>query len=180
MIKLQYKLLILLFLLNACGVEQKREARSLFDSKAYFEQEIERLNKQKVSIEKQVRMDEDTQRIELDTVDWEAELALFLRSNINKPALVDEYETDSLIEEGKLRAVHYQTQKEGLKTRKLSLYFRDDSIRRIEIFNKTKNTVYGAEQHLRYEPAVGYEMRDTQQVQLVGTNLFSVKVAFLP
>lgn len=181
MIKYNYSLLILLFiaLISACGVEQKREARSLFDSKTYFGKEIERLEKQKVNIEKRVRIDEDTQRITLDTVDWEAELALFLRSNINKPALVDEYEVDSLHEDGQLKAVHYRTTKEGLKTRTLSLYFEGDTIQRIEIFNKTENTVYGAEQYLRYEPSIGYEMRDTQRVQIVGANVFSVEAEFL-
>lgn len=181
MLKRHFFLLILLFpaFFSACTADKKRTAKELFDSQSYFSQEVQRHQQAKTRIQKELRIDGEVDKLTLDSLDWASELALFMRSNINKPALVDEYQIDSVMQQGRLTEVHYETQNSELKTRKLSVYYEKDSLQRIEIFNKTSNSVYGAEQYLKYQPNRGYEMRDTQEVQIVGANVFAVKARFL-
>jgi hypothetical protein len=145
-----------------------------FNLKEYIEQEEARLTSSKTHLQKVASVDSISQTIQITQPDWELELDIFASSDINKPSWVGSYEiqiTDTLDT--------YTAHLEELKTQKLRIYKKEDgSVRNIEIFNHTKNSLYELTEHLKYYPTGYYSIYRTQQTRFLSDDIFEIEGYF--
>ena len=148
-----------------------------FDLKSYFKEEIKR--KAGISLQKTVKINEKSETKTIDTPNLEEELSIFLNSDINKPAWLDKYTTDSTHTNGKLSKITYTTTAPKLKTKELRIELQDGNVQAIAIQNHTKNTVYTTIQSLNYLPGTGYTIKTEQNIELSEPQIFHIQAEWL-
>jgi len=158
---------IFLFFLMACGVDQPTQeikvATPFFDLEAYFSQQIKHLNEEQPKIVKKVRIGENTEEKAISKVDFEKELQIFRRSDINRPAWADKYAIDSTFTSGKLQAIQYTAKDTSLTTRLLYVGFQEGAVDAIRINNRTYSAIASTEQNLLYRAEAGYRIESIQE-----------------
>lgn len=165
-------LLLALFALILIGCSPAPPAESLnaapfFDLKGFVEQEIEQLQKQQPQARKEVAVNGQQESLPFDSLNYEKELQVFIRSDINRPAWTDKYRADTLLERGQVRALSYEALVEGLKTRLLSIQFTEEGdVKEIKIQNRTQSPVADVRQDLTYTPGSGYRLLTAQSTAL--------------
>jgi hypothetical protein len=158
-----------LLLLAACQMRESAESggpKPFFDLKGYINAQIEALNALQPTLEKRIQVDGQNETQELDSLDYEKELRMFLRSDINRKAWFDKYEVDSTFENGTLESVRYTTDTEDLKTSLLEVEYEQGEVSRIYIENKTESVVADVRQELLYEPGQGYRLFTAQKTAM--------------
>lgn len=148
---------------------------SYFDLKSYFEHEASRLNSEKPKINKTVN---DNGKIETKTLQdtlWVKELAVFINSNINKPAWSKSYsvvKTDT--------SEIYTAIDSSLKTKSIQiLRSSGDAIKSIKIVNRTSNELYDLDEWLTYSPDHFYIIERKQKAKLLKESFFKIEGRFL-
>lgn len=103
---------------------------------------------------------------EVEGVDWADELATFAQSDIDRPALWDQYAVDSAEVSGGRLAVTYEALYEDLFTRRLRVVFdAGGEVRELRIDNAFESIVADTEQHLEWAPG-RYRVYSRQAAQL--------------
>lgn len=158
---------LLLFVFMACQAPPAQPQKGLYpDIKGYFKQEIKRLGKENPRVEKRVHLNKQNETQTLAGINWEEELALFMESDINKPAFKGLYK---LKKEGNEHI--YVALEAGLKTREIKItYTPAGKIARIAISNHIKNNLYTSDEFLEYLPDSVYQIVKRQAVLILGTN----------
>ncbi|MOA34871.1 hypothetical protein D3C78_1562840 [compost metagenome] len=143
--------------------------------KNYFEQEVSRLNTEKPKISKTVN---DNGKIETKSIQdtlWVKELAVFINSNINKPAWSKSYnvvKTDT--------SEIYTAIDSSLKTKSIQiLRTSGDAIKCIKIVNRTSNELYDLDEWLTYRPNHFYTIERKQKAKLLKESYFKIEGRFL-
>lgn len=171
------------FLLSSCGTEKevkKEEQATFFDLKTYFETELNRLAAANVSIKKSITNKGKVEQKKINDLDWKAELALFVRGDINKPSWIEKYTVDSTFNTNQqLTQLLYQTNDEEMYTQVLDIKFQENKVHSIIIVNNVNNAVYASQQYLKYIPSLGYSIDKTQDVTLFDKETYKVEVEFL-
>lgn len=129
----------------------------------FMKEENKQMVNDKISLSKILTLNGEMDTLYIDQPDFESELDVFIKSDINRPSLSDKYSVDSLVNSGELYKIIYTAKDEKVNTRKLSIQF--DSQNKvmfvdIRLFNGspiTKNV-----QHIKYIPKVGYKIKDEQ------------------
>ncbi|MEZ5042213.1 MAG: hypothetical protein R2828_20110 [Saprospiraceae bacterium] len=175
----------LLFLFNmvACGSRAGGGRQDVptvfFDLRTYFEGEIERLKAQGTAVRKEIEMNGKTEVQTQEALDFEKEFAIFVRSDINKPAWRNKYKVDSVMNANQLLSLQYTAIDSSLKTRILTIEFKAAEVARISIFNKSDSPLIKAEQRLTFEPDRGYHIRNSQVLSLSKDSELSIAATFL-
>lgn len=164
---LVFSLLIISF--AACTTEQTTDASntdrvSFFDLELYFQDEAARLKTNVGQLEKEMIVDGVAEKQLLTDVNFEEELALFAKLNINRPIWLDKYEVDSIFgSSNQLEAVEYSTTDEKLKTNKLIVdYNAQGAVKGIMIHNSSSTLIMESKQLLNYNPDSGYQIQTYQ------------------
>lgn len=154
---------------------QTANQNSYFDLKNYFEQEASRLNSERPKISKTVN---DNGKVETKSVQdtlWVKELAVFINSNINKPAWSKSYsvvKTDT--------SEIYTAIDSSLKTKSIQiLRTSKDAIKSIKIVNRTSNELYDLDEWLTYSPNHFYTIERKQKAKLLKESYFKIEGRFL-
>jgi hypothetical protein len=93
--KLVY-ILCLLVGISACqSGSAEMEVKKYYDLKGLVEKQIEALKSEKPKIQKSISMNEMLENQTIDSLDWSQELDFFVQADLNKPAFVSSYRTDS-------------------------------------------------------------------------------------
>ncbi|MBX2873339.1 MAG: hypothetical protein KTR30_14605 [Saprospiraceae bacterium] len=142
------------------------EEKNFFDLRAFFEAEIVRLQEENPKIKKEIEINGKKEQKTQEGVDFEKELAIFIRSDINKPAWVDKYGVDSIMSSDDLIRVDYIALDSTLKTRLLSVEFEDAMVNKVTITNKTASPLIQSKQQLTFEPNKGYQIANQQDLSL--------------
>jgi hypothetical protein len=159
----------ILLLLSACQMRESAESggpKPFFDLKGYMNAQVEDLNARQPTLEKRIQVDGQTETHQFDSLNYEEELRMFLRSDINRKAWFDKYEADSTLENGALQSVRYTTDAEDLKTQLLEVTYEQGAVSRIYIENSTESVVADVRQELQYEVGKGYRLFTAQQTAL--------------
>jgi len=162
-------LLLPTLLLSACQMRQSAEGsgpKPFFDLKGYMEEQIEELQARQPMAKKRILVDGQREAHRFDSLDYEKELRMFLRSDINRKAWFDKYQADSSFQAGQLKSVRYTTDAEDLKTRLMEVDYADETVERIYIENLTQSVVADVRQELLYQPGEGYRLFTAQQTAL--------------
>lgn len=172
-------------LLNACqsSTEQSETPAEampsvFFDIKGYFAKEQKRLNQTQPTVTKRVAINGESEEKQLDSLDFDRELEVFIKSDINRPDWVDKYSIDSVRQNNKLTELHYQALDDKLRTRQIDIFFNNDQVSKIFIEKGGTNIVAGSAQELTYTPGQGYTIKSRQYTALSEDKELSIEVRF--
>lgn len=150
-----------------------------FDLKAFFNKEIERLDKVS-SFQKLVQINDKKEEKTFDELDLKSELAVFINSDINRPAWSDKYSVDSVFNEQKqLIKITYLARDKKLKTNSLTVYFENSEVNSIHILKKAENLATDSFQELKYWAGKGYSVLNNQTLIMSDPQTIKVEVNFL-
>lgn len=159
-------------LFTACVPEKTAEQVELtpyFDLEAFIDTEVDRLEAEYPTADKEITFNEATESHEDMTLDYEDELSIFRNADINRPAWLDKYRIDTL-REGEQTIITYLAQDSTLSIRKLTVTQRAAEVVRIEVDSRTGTVLSDGRRYLRYEPATGY-LIDSYQDRRIGQSL---------
>ncbi|HEY0670375.1 MAG TPA: hypothetical protein VGD22_19490 [Sphingobacteriaceae bacterium] len=168
------RILILLFIcftICACGdksTTDKFTGGEYFDLKGFFEKESLRLNRLHIPVVKTVSRNHNSETKKVQ-VNWENELALFIESDINKPAWKNSYRK---VSNGS--SIEYTALEDNLKSRKIRIIRIADRVKSIHITNRTANLLYTSTEDLAYLPDSVYIIKKEQSVKMLGTNQYVI------
>lgn len=141
-----------------------------FDLKGYFRADSARLAGLNRLTFKTVTHNGITESKKVHIANWGLELGLFSASDINKPAWRDSYQIQDTAD-----SIVYRAKYPELKTREITISKQKNKIKRIVIYNHTKNILYQTSERLSYFPDSIYIIEKSQQVKLLGTNQYTIK-----
>jgi hypothetical protein len=157
---------------------QGRGTTIFFDLRDFFDKEVKSLQAQKPRVRKTVRLNGRESLQAAAEVNYAAELAPFIQSDINKPSWRDKYRVDSLFVGGVLEEIKYTAGDAALKTKELRVFFEGDKVRSIWVKNSIRSIVSESEQDLKYYPYKGYSIYGRQGGRFSEEKRFSVEVEF--
>lgn len=176
-------LLWLTILLSSCGADltpkKEKDIQQYFDLEGYFNQEATRLIELQPTVSKTIISKDKKETKELNNINWQNELALFRKNDINKPSWEDKYSIDSTLSADGSLVLTYTAQEEDLQTRQLDIELFDDKVHAIIIVNRVENAIYSSQQYLTYRPNRAYTIKKTQDVTLMGDDDYEIEVSFL-
>lgn len=169
----------LLLLFAACSADRTSaetadDLTPFFKLESYFDKEIARLDSLQPVLQKTVTLDDKAEEQRFVETDFEDELRIFRRSDINRPAWSDKYQIDSLRANGQLQSVRYTALDSSLNTRFLRVDYQQDTIVEIRVKNRTHSAIADTEQHLRYQPGKSYQIESKQKT--VGSEIRKVLI----
>ncbi|MDZ7896567.1 MAG: hypothetical protein U5N85_00855 [Arcicella sp.] len=81
---------------SACQSETTEvKIKKYYDLKGLIEKQIEALKSEKPKVQKNILVNESAENQTIDSLDWAKELDFFIQADLNKPAFVSSYQTDS-------------------------------------------------------------------------------------
>lgn len=168
-------------LLNACSLEvQDKVVPQLWDASVYFQSEITRLNKAQVHLRKELMFNDSIIISELNTVDWDEELAEFKKLDLNTVKNKGNYSIDSLLTKDSC-FVYYRTQLVKLTIQELTIAHSLNAPQKITVkavLNVNTN-LYQSHKTLTYHPLFGYSIEGNQAVLLGKQITFGVNNSFI-
>ncbi len=150
-----------------------------FDLAGYFQSQIDQLQAEQPRVEKRIVLDGEEEGKTVEQLNYEKELQVFLKADINRPAWQDQYAIDSVMVNGQLGQLRYIAQDEDLKTRRLIITFEGEEVSKVEIDNYTTSAIANLDQNLTYDPLIGYTIHSKENVQLANAQDLLVEVRFL-
>lgn len=156
----------------------KAAAPVFFDLKGYMSQQVKALKTSKPRVKKRVSINGKTEERVSDQINFEEELAIFINSDINKPAWSDKYTKDSSFSGGQLQNVRYAAREENLKTQMMQVSFTGGIVSKIELKNRASAAIVTAEETMTYTPGKGYSIIYKEVPALAEAKNFSVEAVF--
>jgi hypothetical protein len=163
-------ILLLIFISSCSNQEEMKTKTTFFDIKGFFESEVKRLTNKKSTVNKSVRQNDQSEIKKNLSVDWVNELALFIASDINKPAWKDSYKISG-------DSVHFNYLAIDTNLRTRSVEIKKDQQGRAVFFkikNITRSKLYESSEELIYIPDSIYTINKNQSVRLLGKNTYKI------
>jgi hypothetical protein len=161
---------------SSCTIQEETKTNyNFFDVKGFFEAEAQRLTNLKSLSNKKVTQNNQSEIKKELSVDWNDELALFIASDINKPAWSNSYRYS---EEN--LSISYFAIDTNLRTRYLEI--RKDKNGRAVFFkikNITRNMLYESSEELTYIPDSAYSIFKNQSVRFLGNNNYQIEAIII-
>ncbi len=171
---------LLLSVMSCTGTGQVSDARTVTDSPAYFslakyfDSEAQRLHLRNRLVTKTVSKNGERESHAIRIGNWQNELALFIDSEINKPAWRASYRVDSLDDR-----ITYTSLDSTLRTQRITVETKaDGSVKRISVHNRVANMLYRSDERLDYHPDSLYRIDKHQRVRVIGTSRYTVSGVF--
>ena len=151
---------------------------SYFSLKDYFENQIQLLEEQAYSLEKAITINGKKEAKNIETPKFQTELASFINNDINKPAWAGKYAVDSLIQEGRLKTIHYKAQDESLHTKEISIHFdTNGDVNNISLTAFSQSALSSSKKVMQYFALKNYIIEssetnkagDAVEIQIAGT-----------
>lgn len=164
---------------SSISTATNQEDKVFFDLRTFFEQEIVRLKAENPKIKKEIEINGKREEQTQEEVDFEKELAIFMRADINKPAWREKYKIDSTMVADQLTRLAYAAIDSSLKTRLLFIEFdQKEQVEKVFISNKTNSPLIQSEQQLTFEPAKGYRIENKQDLSLSKDSQLTIVATF--
>jgi len=166
--------IIVLLAAIGCRPEVKDNGKlPFFDLKKYFTGEAARLTKQYPLIKKTVSYNGQQETKTIGIKHWQQEFDLFINSDINKPAWKNSYAITTCD-----TGITYQTTDSTLHTYWIGVGMKGNKVKSIYIRNCTHNMLYDTWENLAYYPDSAYLILKTQDVALLGRNVYKITGKF--
>lgn len=168
---------LLLAAVSACNVSEAEVAVSekpFFDLAGFIDAQVEELNRQKPKLEKTVTINGTEETQSDPELDFERDLAIFRRSDINKSAWTDKYR----IEKTEIGTAYIAIDS-SMQTQLLRVATDEGgAVNRIYVERRMGNFLSDGRQQLTYIPGKGYSVVSQQTSDLVGDVNVDLEVAF--
>ncbi len=164
-------MLFLFILLSTLGclsdqTQQQLDAEPYFDLEGFMQGEIARLDSIAPVVRKTILLNGEEEIKELNEIDFERELNIFLESDINRPAWVGKYTSDTLYSDSSTYQVTYQSLDSTLQTRQLTIVFgQEAAVREVRIQQHTNTILSEGDQYLTYLVDRYYEISTDQSIR---------------
>ncbi|MEL6970270.1 MAG: hypothetical protein AAFZ63_06840 [Bacteroidota bacterium] len=163
-------LLSMVYVLSSCNSQddinqQEDDAPAVFFPLADFiDTEVVRLDSLNLTLAKKVNYQGKEEEQTAETIDFEQELSIFRRADINKPSWIDKYQADSVFQDAQVREASYQALEEDLEVRSLAVKWDADGVvTEVRIRRENSSALASNEYDLAYFPATGYRITTQQQ-----------------
>ena len=151
-----------------------------YDIRAYFDNQINKLKVRRQNVRKKITKNGRSHVLELNTLNWVEELDAFKKSDINKPAWRDAYETDTIFLQGSQVISHKALNKDNpVQNLVVTLHSETGDCLRVSIDKRTDNFLYNSEQKLFYSAGEGYEIRGKLSVKFLFNSEYEVEAEFI-
>lgn len=173
-------LFILVLLFSACTQTQPIEQEKFyFNLTSFFNKQAESLNSLNPDVHKIITKNGEREEKIVSDLDWQQELMVFTRADINKPSWKGLYTIDSTeTETGQL--INYAATDESLTTRSIELHTNaKNEITRIEIKTQPDKKIYFANTHMVYIPKKSYAISTEQNLVLFEKDNFTVNATII-
>jgi len=179
-------ILLGLFFLASCNqssinIEESAYQEDYFDLQKYFEQEIKITRTQNFNYLKKITIDDATEEHQLDTLNINKELNIFIKNNINRPSLIGRYEVDSVLNtQLQLVSLNYRTLDEKLPVKTLNIQFDEQQqVTQLEMKTANQSRLIDAHSTAIYQPNKGYKINNRQKILLFGAQDMEIEVEYL-
>jgi hypothetical protein len=159
--------------------EKKVEADYFFDLEDFMKKEIDQLNARQPLVEKRIVLKDSNELKRLDSLDYNKELALFTKADINRVAWKDKYKADSLYQDEDLVKVTYQALDQDLKTHLLEVSFEKGKVTHVHARAITESIVADVFKDMDYWPGKGYKLTSTQSTALSTETAVEIEAVFI-
>ena len=130
----------------------------------FMDQEVRRLDSLGVTMTKTIRYNDSVEVQSGQAVDFEDELSIFRRADINKPAWTDQYQADTVFQGAQAREVRYQALEPDLEVRLLTVKWNAlGDVTEIQARRANSSALASNEYELFYFPASGYRIKTQQE-----------------
>lgn len=164
-------LIIAIGILCSCSQGKKSPTVKLFfDIPAYFNGEAAILNAMHAGISKTLIKDSTTEIIKNQKVQWIDELAAFTQTDLNKPALIHSFITDTVQYENHL-LITYQAKEASSNLKLVKLFMTSGVPDSIIIYNQLSNLYYESKETLSYHPKGNFNIAATNN-PAIGKNIY--------
>ncbi len=174
------KYLVVLFLgglMTGCSTGTTDSSEILFDTRSFFEAQLDSLKEQHYGLVKVMHFGEKKDRIYLDSLKWETELAPFTAIDLRKPAYTGRFLADSVVEANRI-ILHYHRNDKVTDIEDVWIYKQDSTITQIKIVFEEKNQLYASAKELVFTSDSGFEISGSQSVKLSPPVTYHVKGIF--
>lgn len=141
----------LFFLFSGCknSPENVETKNKLFDFSGFFSGEAKRLQSVNAKLEKTLLKNNTSEKLIVETPDWFAELKPFTDISLNKPAIANSYNIDS-IRNGQSLQITYSAMDSSAPVKNVVLYFSESQPDSITIYKSTNTIYYTLTEELHY------------------------------
>jgi hypothetical protein len=168
-VKKMYRLTSIIFILIgflSCSTKEINSNPSkvtFFSLVDFVSGEKKKLVREKTTLVKILQLNGKRDTLFLNRPDFEIELDVFIKADINKPALSDKYRIDTILQKGKLLKIIYSSKDKRLHTQKLSIHYNSlGKVYLIDAYLFNGSPITKSVQHLIYKPDFGYQIYDNQ------------------
>jgi len=149
-----------------------------FDLENYIEVEVERLTAEQQVFKKSITYNNTNEEKEIAQPVYSEELSVFSNSNINKISWLDKYDADSTYTNSQLSEITYTALSKKLKTRKLTVYFENKEVQKINLYNQLCTALADSDQYLEYNPSLGFSIKNIQKASMNEAQELMVQVTY--
>ena len=172
--------LMILFTVS-CANDNVALPHNYFSLTTYFKKQMKKLQEEKMKLNKVISRNNETQTKTFIDVDWEKELTPFLECDINKPAWIQSYQTDTLISSLGLIKINYTAREDHLPVRSIVLSFNaTNELMDITIYKKRHNFYYQSDIVYTYNAKKGFIISGQQHVRLLDQTVYHIEGNFIP
>lgn len=178
---LNFKILIVFCILGGCTASPADSPTApriskFFDLAGYMQSEAQRLNLKGIKVEKILSVNDQTDTIYPTAFNFQSELAIFEKANINKIAWEDQYIIDSTPD-----FIRYTAQEPSLEVKTLQINKEETgAIISIEIQKSSESPLSTNQQIMEYSPEKGYKISSKQKIILAEEKKIEIIVNFNP
>lgn len=171
--------IILLMLFTISCAENKRMKNDYFDSRRFFESEIQRLQASKEGLRKSLVFGDKEQFIEVrDTVNWPLELRSFAEIDLAADAFTGLFSVDT-VKHGEDMQVHYLSKDSKEEIKEITIVYKRSEIEKVTFILSGENSLYNNRKVLRYNRDSGYAISGEQQVNYLAKTTYLVGASWI-
>jgi hypothetical protein len=172
--KLVYVLCLLIGFSACQSGSAKMEVKKYYDLKGLIERQVEALKSEKPKVQKNISVNENTENQTIDSLDWSQELDFFTQADLNKPAFVSSYRTDS----SSMGVKYFLKETETLPVKSLEVNRIGENGVEIRAFVSNNNYLYDTEKNLKLSikngQLIDYQIDGFQKVVFGEKKMFKV------
>ncbi len=168
-----FPILLLLLLATSCLNRQNNKTtpnlneKTFFDLHTYMQEQAKLMNQLPGPWIKTATLNDIKETKKLENIPWEKELKIFTACDINKPAWLEKYQTDSIFKNQILTELQYAAKDSNLLIKNINISFSQEKVSEIHIRKSSSSPLIRFEQNLYYLPQKGYKITQREKVILL-------------
>ena len=176
-----YIYILFALMLTSCSDENVKVLHQhYFNLADFFRKEAAVLQKQNFKMQKQIIKDRVKEMKTFDQLIWQKELKPFADCDINKPAWINSYQTDTTYSSGGNMFISYKAKEETLPVRSIVLTINNSKIEEIIIHKERHNFYYQSNDVYIYRTMKGFEISGSQNARLQEKTTYHINAEFIP